>query len=473
MPIDKMMLDPMLTPFKNMVEDCKSKNISGEHFDNLVTAYNRLEQLGQEHDDYNAFNAAVMNEGIYTNISDYYLRALSAQANEELNSDDSNYSDENLLKLVLDALRNSISELKRSYEEAIKLAGSHDPNAEQQMGLDYMQRTGAVSASDAEKMKKQGEKNIEETLKKKPAAFDSSVEVEVLSNPEKIIKPIQALIDLGEEPGMTLPNFLRIQIEKGLDKAAEGTAVQRDGQEYLMNFAQAMMVSPLHIEKERRKLKAFDDMAAKNKFNVPNTRELSLVNDDIDRELEPQIKKWDKIKRYWENLLWDLDFWSLAYCSFAPFIEPWSMAPNPKQACIDTQKMRPGVFKEREKLFQKYFGLSFHDIFNHETFLWEIKSNYLGYSQEYIEFLVLEVYDHCKPFNDLPQEIITKRGNFSMFGPNKIDREMNPEIHLPNRRLQAYYDSYFGEGRYASKYDIAPVPKTAAAPWNLDTFKLK
>lgn len=473
MPIDKMMLDPMLTPFKNMVEDCKSKNISGEHFDNLVTAYNRLEQLGQEHDDYNAFNAAVMNEGIYTKIGDHYSRALSQQANDDLNSDDSNYSDENLLKLVLDALRNSISELKRSYEEAIKLAGSHDPNAEQQMGLDYMKRTGAVSASDAEKMKKQGKKDIEETLKKKPAAFDSSVEVEVLSNPEKIIKPIQALIDLGEEPGMTLPNFLRIQIEKGLDKAAEGMIVQRDGQEYLYKFADANRFSPYLIEKERRKLEAFDELASKNKFNVPNSKELSMRNDDIDRELEPQIKKWDKIKRYWENLLWDLDFWSLSYCPFAPYLKPWSLAPNPKQACIDTQKMRPGIFREREKLFKKYFGLSFNDIFKLDSFIWDVENHYLGYSQEYIEFLALEIYDKCQPFNDLPQELIDKRGSFHYAGPNKVDREMNPEIHLPNRRFQAFYDSVFGEGRYASKYDITPVPKTAAAPWNLDTFKLK
>ncbi|PLW94027.1 MAG: hypothetical protein C0592_04290, partial [Marinilabiliales bacterium] len=233
MPIDKMMLDPLLGPFKNMVEDCKSKNISGEHFDNLVAAVNRLEQLGQEHSDMNAFNAAVMNEGVYTNISNHYSRALSAQKTEELNSDDSNFSDENLLKMVLDGLRGAIAELKRSYEEAIKVAGSHDPVAEQKMGLDYLQRTGEISASDAKNAQKAGEKDIEETLKKKPAAFDSSVEVEVLQNPEKLIKPIQDLIDLGEEPGMTLPKFLRIQIEKGMDKAAEGMVVQRDGQEYL------------------------------------------------------------------------------------------------------------------------------------------------------------------------------------------------------------------------------------------------
>ncbi|PLW93203.1 MAG: hypothetical protein C0592_06875 [Marinilabiliales bacterium] len=414
-----------------------------------------------------------MNEGVYTNISNHYSRALSAQKTEELNSDDSNFSDENLLKMVLDGLRGAIAELKRSYEEAIKVAGSHDPVAEQKMGLDYLQRTGQIYASDAKNAQKAGEKDIEETLKKKPAAFDSSVEVEVLQNPEKLIKPIQDLIDLGEEPGMTLPKFLRIQIEKGMDKAAEGMVVQRDGQEYLYKFADANRFSPHLIEKERRKLEAFDELAAKNKFNVPNSKELSLRNDDIDREMEPLIRKWDKIKDFWEDLIWDLSFWSLSYCSFAPYLQPWAGAKNPKQACIDTQKMRPGIFKEREKLFQKYFGISFNDLFKHETFIWDVNTHYMVNSQEYIEFLALEVYPHCKPFTDLPKELITKREWFNENGPNKISRETNPEYHLVNRRLQTFYDSVFGEGRYASKFDITEPFKTAAAPWNLDTFKLK
>jgi len=218
---------------------------------------------------------------------------------------------------------------------------------------------------------------------------------------------------------------------------------------------------------------AFDELAAKNKFNVPNSKELSLRNDDIDREMEPLIRKWDKIKDFWEDLIWDLSFWSLSYCSFAPYLQPWAGAKNPKQACIDTQKMRPGIFKEREKLFQKYFGISFNDLFKHETFIWDVNTHYMVNSQEYIEFLALEVYPHCKPFTDLPKELITKREWFNENGPNKISRETNPEYHLVNRRLQTFYDSVFGEGRYASKFDITEPFKTAAAPWNLDTFKLK
>lgn len=473
MPIDAMILNSMFDPFRNMIEDCKSKNISGEHFDNMVAAMQRLEQLGQEHSDMNAFNAQVVNENLFADFSNHYSRALSQQAKDDLDSDDSNYSDENLLKMVVDALKNSIAELERSYQEAIKVAGSHDPKEAQKQGLEYLKRTGGLSSGQAKRAEKQGSKDIDETLKKKPNAFDNSVEVEILQNPQKIIDAIQDLIDLGEKPGMTLPNFLRIQIETGLDKAAEGMIVQRDGQEYLYKFAEANRFSPYLIEKERRKLEAFDELASKNKFNVPNSKELSLRNDDIDRELEPQIIKWDKIKGFWEDLLWDLSFWSLSYCSFAPYLQPWSMAPNPKQACIDTQKERPGIFREREKLFKKYFGLSFNDIFKLDSFIWDVENYFIGYSQEYIEFLALEVYDQCQPFNDLPQDIITKRGEFNASGPNKIDREMNPEIHLSNQRFQAFYDSCFGEGRYASKYDITQAPKSAATPWNLDTFKLK
>lgn len=473
MPIDSMILNPMFDPFRNMLEDCKSKNISGEHFDNMVATMQRLEQLGQEHSDMNAFNAQVVNENLYADFSNHYSRALSEQAATELNSDDSNFSDEKLLKSVLDALKNSIAELKRSYQEAIDLAGSHDPKAQVKKGLEYLQRTDGMSESDSTKAETATNKDIDKTLSEKSAAYDNSVEVEILSNPEKIISAIQALIDLGEQEGMTLPHFLRLQIEKGLDKAAEGAVVVRDGLEYLYDFSKASMISPLEIEKSKQKFEIYDELAAKNKFGRPNTRELSMLHDNIDREFEPPIREWKKIKEFGEKLIGGLEFWSLAYCHFAPRLWPWSLATNPKQAVIDSQKKIPGIFREREKLFKKYFNLDFFDIFKHETFLWDVTSYHMNNSQEYTEFLALKVYEQCQPFQDLTPELIKERESFNKLGPNGKDREGNPEIHLVNRRLEAYYDSKFGEGRYASKFDVAETSKSVAAPWDLNTFKLK
>jgi len=62
MPIDPMMLNAILGAFKNMMDDCKSKNLSGSDFDKMCETYARMEQLGNEHSDMNEFSAQLMNE---------------------------------------------------------------------------------------------------------------------------------------------------------------------------------------------------------------------------------------------------------------------------------------------------------------------------------------------------------------------------------------------------------------------------
>ena len=48
MPIDKSMLDTMLDSFRNMAKDCEDKGASGEKFDQMKAALERMEELGQE-----------------------------------------------------------------------------------------------------------------------------------------------------------------------------------------------------------------------------------------------------------------------------------------------------------------------------------------------------------------------------------------------------------------------------------------
>jgi hypothetical protein len=126
-----------------------------------------------------------------------------------------------------------------------------------------------------------------------------------------LIKPIEAIIALGEEAGMTLPRFLRLQIERGMDKAAEGSTVLREGLLFSQRSYEEMAVSPHHNEREQKMLESFDKLAAKATFGVPNSEELKYERMRIEYHYEPLIIEWDEIKNRWESLIYDLYLWSL------------------------------------------------------------------------------------------------------------------------------------------------------------------
>ncbi|MBN2681633.1 MAG: hypothetical protein JXR58_03940 [Bacteroidales bacterium] len=477
MPLDPMILNGTLDPFKNMLKDVESKNLTGADVDKMREVLARMEQIGAENDDMNIFLGTLTQENLFGLFSDHYGRALSSEAKEAYDSGEKSTDDASLLKQSIDALKNAIVVIKENYEKSIELAKNE--NAEEQMnaGLDYLERntdkgkfgaTGGMSV-----LRKESKKSFDKTMEDTPNAYDSSVETAILNDPTDIIKGIQDVIDLAEQPGMTLPRFLRLQMEKGLDKAMEGSVVERKGQEYTIEFTKAAPASPHHIEKEVRKLAKFDELTAKSKFGVPNSKELSYDYREIDREFDRPMAIWYDISSRWDDLLWDLSMWSLSYCSFAPFIKPWALAKDPVAATIKTQKTGPGIFKQKERLLEKYYGIKFHDIFKHETFEWSVKQDYCSYSQEFIEFLIETIYPECKPFNDLNSERIEKRASFYKRDRNSVDREGNPYGHYPALRLAEFYDKKFGEGRYLSRFGEIAKSESAAAPWNWNTFKFK
>ena len=466
MPIDKMMLDPMLNTFRQMVEDCKTQNISGENFDKMCETLNRMEQLGQENNDFNAFNAQIMQENLFGSFSDYYSKALSEKAKNEAGcGEGGGYNDKALLQQSINGLKQAIKANEDSFKETIDTAKNFDVEENMSQQFEMAKQMG-LDISD--EMKQVAKNSKEKELKEKPNMYDNSVEVEVLKNPADIIKPIQDLINLGEQEGMTFPNFLRLQIEKGLDKAMEGAIVARKGLETEKEFILAGPVSPYHIQQIEKKLTKFDELAAKHKFGVPNWKELNMAINDIDREFEPQIIKFNTIKKMWEKLIDDLSLWSLSYCSFAPHVFPWDQLPPPevKEAIIRDQKITPGIFKERLKLSEKYFGMSFPNILQHESFKWAVKYNYIDYSQEYLVFLIEVILPECKPFNDLSQDIINKKETLY-----KDKKQGNPERHFPAIKLRVFYDAKFGEGRHESKFGTIAKSDSNAKPWDIESFK--
>lgn len=139
------------------------------------------------------------------------------------------------------------------------------------------------------------------------------------------------------------------------------------------------------------------------------------------------------------------------------------MAEDPNKAIKQTKDTKPGIFRQRERLFSKYYGLSFPDILKHPTFIYQVKNSLIWQSQELFEFLTGKVYPLCQPFQFLPQNLITERE--ALYSEK---REANPDMLKPALRFAAFYDGKFGEGRYISKFGAFKAVVTNAKPWCME-----
>ncbi len=417
MGLDPMFADAILGTFRNMSRELKDKEISGEDFDKMNSYLARMEELAQKHDDMNEFNGIVMQENLYGKFSDHYGRALSAASSAQYSVGGAVYddaADQKLLKQTLDAYRNSIATIKQMKKENVEMHG--------------------------------------ETASK------------VFVKDDLLIKPIQDVISLGEA-GHTYGTFLRLMIEKGLDKAMEGSIVSRDAIIYSRDFYAAGKINPHYEERENKLLEKWDELCAKSKIGVASVLKYNLASDIIYDTYEPKIKLWYNTNSTWDKALTLISEWAMAHMSFAPSLEPWSVAPNPRASVQETIDCEPGKLEVRLAQLKKYFGISFHDIFKHETFLWDCTHHQMWYSQEYIMYLRDEVFQHCKPGNKMPQELISKM--------EKIwneKRMRNPDQNKLNERYRDNHNKYFGEGNFEEKYGMNPPYECNASSWDLSNF---
>ncbi|UKN01157.1 hypothetical protein K6119_15615 [Paracrocinitomix mangrovi] len=429
MPIDDMYLNPMLDPFRNMAKDCQEKGYTGEAMEKMMAALQRMEQLGQEESDIGAYSGKITSEGLQMTFSNAYGEVLSnAAKSEQGNAED--YDDAAMLKTSVDALKNAIVELNRAKDDQMAEAEKH--------------------------------------AKDKTALEVAQNEIDVLNKNDVIIKAIQELIDYGES-GVNLPTFLRVQMERGLDKAMEGSTVVRDGLIYSQGWAEACRISPYDIAKNNEKLASFDNLASQAKFEVPDSLQVSLAEQKIDHKHTPDIAKWDGILDAWERIMGLLATWSYAHMSFADKIFPWDAMANPWPDIQRTKDIYPGQIKARLQIFKENFGMDFYDIFQHETFKWKVENYQIDDSQLWFETMINVIYPQCKPGNYLNQETITEverqwKGNLMV----------NPERHKDVDRFISFFDSVFGAGAFAKKtretYDWGDRP---AEPWNLSNFNVQ
>jgi len=341
MPVEKTYTDAMLGTFRNMLQECKDKNMNNEAFDKMSAAMDRMEALALEMDDLGAFSAKLTTEGLFTEFSTAY-GALLAEEGQKKYGSSGTYDDDKLLQQTVSAYENSLAQLNDHPDK------------------------------------------------------------------EKLQAPIQNVVDLGRS-GVNYPTFLRLLIEKGLDKAMEGSVISREALLKDIQWA-AEMILPVYEKRNRAILTKYDEMAAIAAFGVPDSIVFSMERFRIESEFQPQINKYDAIVWRWGKLLELLHDWIDAYTSFAPYDERYVSLEGmerTKRNIKFCKECYPGFFKVREDIFKRYFAMSWDDIFKHGSFPNERKARRCMYTDVYVEFLK-EVYPNCNPFSTAPTELIAK-----------------------------------------------------------------
>lgn len=402
MPVDKMFVDPMLQVFRDMAAEMKKQKHSGEAFDKMIAALDRMETLAVECNDLNEFNAKLIQEGLQAKFSMHYGEVMSQAA--EKSSKAGGYDDNTLMQNTL-----------RAYEDAI------------------------TRIEEAEKV--QFENITDDVRKIKPSI--------------RIVPVLRKIIEFGKS-GVSYPEFLTKMIVEGWEKAMEGVIVVRDGIEFEIEFSKDTGMIPPYIEMHEERLKAFDEMAKKSAFGLPDSLLFSLKSQEIEHKYKPIIAKWEAIEQRWMKILELLLDWLDAYCSFAPYDGRWR-TPGCSEAQVQknirrTKGCNPGILKQRERILFESFGMKWDDIFKHETFKFRHSSLIFPYSEERFE-LIKKTYPYCQPkgkpvvVEEPPKELIAEAEK--LHSEKKV---VNPNLKIAAENAKKIYDKYNGEGAYEKNF---------------------
>ncbi len=392
MAIDKVMADAMLTPFRNMIKECEEKHFSGAKFNELKLTFKRMETLATELDDINVFNAKCMEEALQMKMSQLYSELLSQEAKKS-QCENNDYSDEALMKNTLKAYEDALIQLKNSLKNASYL-----------------------------------EKNF--------------------LNDAETINTLSEIISLAKS-GLTYPEFLTVLIKKGYDKALDGMSKERKGIQFEIDIAKETDIPPV-IEMREKTLELFDTMAEKSPFNIPDALKFHIKRNELEWEYQPVINRWRAITEAFYQLFTLLYDWLDAYCDFAPFDGRWNF-PGATRADVEknirrTKGTNPGFLKERLRIFNENFSLSWDNIFTHETFLFEYKRGFFPYSNERFE-LIKKTFQYCIPHEKPPIELIKQAEAL-----HKAKKCANPQLKQSAENMKRIYNKYYGEGAYERSF---------------------
>lgn len=430
MPVDPMIADSMLGTFRNMYKECVDKNASGPSFDKMKVAIERMESLANEHSDFMAFQGQVMQENLMGNFSVYYGEVLG-ELSKPKDGGTEGYDDKALLEQSLNALRDAIKRIDEGAKEAEKEVMKHAKKGEEKL-----------TEVDLIVVQKNAERN------------------------EPIKKAIAELIALGESCE-NLPAFLRLQIEKGMDKAAEGSVVVAEAFEEDALLNEIQYLSPYHIAESKEILQMYRDLESKAAFGVPISIEVEMERTKIEHKYLPDMEKWDKVQDEWKTILDTIAYWVASQCPRAPGVDPWVMIPEPgKSESIKYYKnCNPSHLEGELRIFKENHGYDFKDIFTLESFQYAVTDHRIVFSQEYMVHLVNVIYPQCKMGNFLPQEIIDLDMKFfnekRMYDPDPMPSVVG---------FIKWFNNKYGEGMYEQRFSPYNPDSSNAAPWNYDEF---
>lgn len=88
MAIEKSVADSMLDPFRNMVKDLEAREIKGELLDSVKAVMDKMELYAYEMSDAVEFSTRMAVEGIYTDFSNKYTKAIMASTQQQPTDDE-------------------------------------------------------------------------------------------------------------------------------------------------------------------------------------------------------------------------------------------------------------------------------------------------------------------------------------------------------------------------------------------------
>jgi len=396
MPIDPMFADPMLGTFRNMAAECRAKGMSGPSFDAMNAELAKMEGYAAEMSDFSAFSARLVADNCFDNFSRHYGQCLADQARGQ----------------------------QQAAAAAAEASGG-DPDA----GLMAQTLAGYQNALDAYRAEV-------------AAGRMSTVQAAMLTH------AVQAVIDLGRS-GVSYPVFLRQMVERGLDRALEGSAVVRDGLLIELEWAQFQNY-PLDIELRQALLVAFDQLAAAAPFGVPDALAFELRRQRIEWEFEPRLAAWKAVTRRWENLLGIVEDWLDAFTGFAPYDSRWAVPGSPsatRRNIRRTKECAPFRLREFERIFAETCGMGWADIFRHPTYAVAWHNVDISTSAAKLE-LILATRPLCLPGGQPSGELIAASERLR----EQRGDVRHAELEAKKQRMVQRYDQFYGAGAYARDY---------------------
>lgn len=371
--MDTSIKDSTLQIYRDLFQECKSKNKVNTKFEEMQTYLDRMEYLGNIHTDIASFQGALLQEDLFMKFSlayaDFLAESYTAPSGQSIEE-----NDRRLLNQNLDALRNSLQSIEEQQQVAFKKIQN--------------------STADSEKRK--------DILQK--------LAIEQFHQTDRIKKDIHNLIELGMS-SENYPTYLRIQIETGLDKAIEGSTIIKENYAEEYELAKIQNLSPYHINRSQKIWESYLTLSEKAPLSYPESIDIELDRKRIEHEFQPFISQWQAITEKWTSILLNLSYWAASQTSRAPYVEPWVIIPsmeNRKEAIEFTKHTGPGTLQQEIRQLKENFDMDFYDIFAHETFIHAIQDNRIEFSQELVIHLIQDVFPNCNPRQFLPNEIIQK-----------------------------------------------------------------